>query len=175
MKTLTRTSILIIIMGLAYSCSVSKKATKKANTDTENWRYEIQCEGTGSQGTYLIKVWSYSKLPKVAIKQSKKNAIHAIIFQGYTGGKRGCTSQKPLANNPNVKQEHEAFFKTFFADGGGFMKFVSSTTDGNVASGDVLKVNDDEYKIGIIVSVRKDALRKYLENAGIIKGLDSGF
>jgi len=32
-----------------------------------------------------------------------------------------------------------------------------------------------EYKIGVVVSVSKDQLRKDLEAAGIIKGLSSGF
>ena len=54
------------------------------------------------------------------------------------------------------------------------MKFVSLTNDGAVAAGDRIKVGK-EYKIGLIVSVRKDALRKDLEQAGIIKGLNSGF
>ena len=32
-----------------------------------------------------------------------------------------------------------------------------------------------EYKVGVVVSVRKDDLRKALEAAGIIRGLNSGF
>ena len=34
---------------------------------------------------------------------------------------------------------------------------------------------DREYKVGCIVSIRKDDLRKALEAAGIIRGLNSGF
>ena len=40
---------------------VNAQAKKKANKDTENWRYEIECVSTGAQGSYLIKVWSFSK------------------------------------------------------------------------------------------------------------------
>ena len=40
--------------------------------------------------------------------------------------------------------------------------------------GDRIKVGK-EYKIGLFISVRKDALRKDLEQARIIKGLNSGF
>ena len=32
-----------------------------------------------------------------------------------------------------------------------------------------------EYKVGCVVSVRKDDLRKALEAAGIVRGLSSGF
>jgi hypothetical protein len=38
----------------------------------------------------------------------------------------------------------------------------------------VIKIGK-EYKIGVIVSVQKDYLRKDLEAAGVIKGLSSGF
>lgn len=150
------------------------QAKKKADKATEEWRYEIECAGIGTDGTYLIKVWSYSKKGNVAITQAKKNAIHGIIFKGFAGGEKGCNSQKPLVSNPNLESEKEDFFKPFFEDGGKYMKFVSVSSDGNVDASDRMKVGK-EYKIGIVVSVMKDALRKDLEAAGIIKGLSSGF
>ena len=54
------------------------------------------------------------------------------------------------------------------------MKFVNVTGDGSINAGDRMKVGR-EYKIGVVVSVSKDALRKDLEAAGVIKGLSSGF
>ncbi len=150
------------------------RAKKKAMRDMEAFRYEIECVGTGVQGTYLIKVWTYSKKPKVAIEQSKKNAVHGVIFKGFAGGGRGCTSQKPLASSPDVEDQFSEFFDKFFADGGDYYKYVSLSNDGSIDSEDRLKVGK-EYKIGVVVSVMKDALRKDLENAGIIKPLDAGF
>ena len=166
-KTLT---LLLLIM----SCTFFGQARKKADKATEGWRYEIECAGIGTDGTYLIKVWSYSKKGSVAITQAKKNAVHGIIFKGFTGGARGCNSQKALATNPNLEQEKAEFFKPFFEDGGKYMKFVSASSDGNVDAADRMKVGK-EYKIGIIISVMKDALRQDLEAAGIIRGLSSGF
>lgn len=163
--------LLLILMVTATTFSQAKKKADKA---TEEWRYEIECAGIGTDGTYLIKVWSYSKKGNVAITQAKKNAIHGIIFKGFAGGEKGCNSQKPLVSNPNLESEKEDFFKPFFEDGGKYMKFVSVSSDGNVDASDRMKVGK-EYKIGIVVSVMKDALRKDLEAAGIIKGLSSGF
>jgi len=160
-------------MVLGFSILVNAQAKKKANKDTENWRYEIGCVSTGAQGSYLIKVWSFSKKPNVAIEQAKKNAVHGVIFKGFSGGGAGCT-QKPLTNNPALEQEKEIFFKDFFADGGKYMKFVNVTGDGSIAADDRLKIGK-EYKIGVVVSVLKDELRKDLEAAGIIKSLNSGF
>ena len=54
------------------------------------------------------------------------------------------------------------------------MKFVSVSGDGSVASEDRMKVGK-EYKVGVVVSVMYDLLRKDLEAAGIIRGLSSGF
>ena len=164
---------LLLLFLIGSVIAVNAQAKKKADKDTEIWRYEIEAVQTGTQGSYLIKVWSYSKKPDVATEQSKKNAVHGIIFQGFTGTAT-VPGQKPLTNNPNLEQEKEDYFKPFFADGGKYMKFVSMSTDGAVAAEDRMKIGK-EYKVGVIVSVNVAALRKDLEAAGIIKSLNSGF
>lgn len=163
----------VIITVLITNFSFSQ-AQKKADKATEAWRYEIECAGIGADGSYLLKVWSYSKKPNIAITQAKKNAVHGVIFKGFSGGPRGCTTQRPLATNPNIEMEKQDFFIPFFDEGGKYMKFVTESSDGNVAAEDRMKVGK-EYKIGVIVSVSKDLLRQDLEAAGIIKGLSSGF
>jgi len=67
---------MFILMAVFMNIAVvaSAQARKKADKDTQEWRYEIEVVQTGTQGTYLIKVWSYSKKPDVAIEQAKKNA-----------------------------------------------------------------------------------------------------
>ena len=52
---------------MCYKIRIKRKAQK----DTENWRYEIECVGIGKAGTKVIKVWSYSKKAKIAIAQAK--------------------------------------------------------------------------------------------------------
>lgn len=151
------------------------RAQKGADKNTFRWRYEIEPAGAvGTQGTYLIKVWSYFKKADLAIEQAKKNAVHGIIFKGF-GGMGGVSGQRPLAgNNPNLEEEKKEFFSEFFADGGKYMKFVNVSNDGSISPRDRLKVGK-EYKIGVIVSVNVEMLRKDLENAGIIKRLGAGF
>ena len=177
MKRKLKSMVLItfsLLLALTYSNSVFSQAQKKANKETKNWRYEIECFGIGTDGTYLIKVWSYSKKATIAIEQCKKNAVHGVIFKGFGGGGKGCVAQKPLTNNPNLEQEKVDFFDDFFADGGKFMKYVGVSGDGSVPVWDRMKIGK-EYKIGVVVTVNKDYLRKDLEAAGIIKGLSSGF
>lgn len=167
-------AMLLISMFLQFSNAVNAQARSKADESTNQWRYELECMGVGSEGTYLIKVYSYSRRPNVALEQAKKNAIHGIIFKGFSAGAQGCPAQKPLARNANIESEKADFFKDFFADGGKYMKFVGLTSDGAVDAADITK-SGKEYKVGIIVSVQKDLLRKDLEDAGVIRGLNSGF
>ncbi len=170
---ITTINLMLLVFLLGISTTSYSQAGRRADTDTQQWRYEIEAEGVGVQGTVQVKVWSYSKKAKVAIEQAKKNAVHGVIFKGFTG-KSGVPGQRPLTKNPNLENEQKDFFEDFFKDGGKYMKFVQAINDGNIAAGDIMKIGK-EYKIGVIVSVNTAELRKDLENAGIIKSLGSGF
>lgn len=158
--------LLFAVVLASTACFAGSKS--KANKDTKQWRYEIECAGTGTAGTYVVKVWSYSKKQAVATNQAVKNAVHGVIFKGVAGGS-GCTTQRPLAANPAVEYDRADFFDRFFADGGDFQKYGSAT-----GVPETMKVGK-EYKVGVVVSVYKDNLRKALEQAGVIKGLNSLF
>src|SRR5690606_21911572 len=128
---------------------------------------ELECVGEGKQGTYIVKVWSYSKRADVAIEQAKKNAIHGIIFKGFPSNGQTCRGQKALAPTPGVEDEQKAFFRKFFADGGDYMKYAQRSNEGSKddLAGDIVKLSgmkrvDDgagaQYKVGVIVVVMKD-------------------
>ena len=159
-------SLLVVVLCLPACRSIRQN---KANKDTNQYRYEIECAGNAVQGTYLGKVWTYSRSAAVAENQCRKNAVHGVIFKGYGGG-QGCVSQRPMASNPGVEQQYKEYFDSFFATGGEFQKYAS------IMSGtmETVKVGN-EYKVGVVVSVRKDDLRKALEAAGVIKSLNAGF
>ena len=73
--------LLIVLAGFAPETTAQKR---KADKDTQNWIYEIEPVAVGSQGSYLIKVWSYSKKPVIAIEQAKK-ALADIALSGAEG------------------------------------------------------------------------------------------
>lgn len=164
--------LLTIFTFTQVNAQIFKSSKRKAQDDTHQFNYEVSCNGVGVNGTALIKVYSYSKKPRVAKMQTKKNAVHAIIFKGYQGG-NGCQTQKPLARNSSLDIEKENYFNDFFKDGGEYLKFVNLSNDGS--NTEIRKVKRKLYKVGVLVSVNKDALRKKLERDGIIKGLSSGF
>ncbi len=161
--------VLVLILSLGIAMASFAGSKDKANKDTENFRYELECAGNAVQGNYLVKVWSYSRKPAVAMEQCKKNAVHGVIFKGFTGA-NGCVSQRALASNPGVETEFEDYFDSFFSDGGEYLKYVQLTS----GSKEVIKLKR-EYKVGVTVTVQKDQLRKALEHAGVIKSLSSGF
>jgi len=162
-----------LIVFCAFSFSSFSQAKSKAEKDTKNWRYEIELVGEGQEGTYLVKIWSYSKKPKIAIEQAKKNAVHGVVFQQLIGSGK-ISSKPPIVSDPGVETAKADFFDPFFEDGGAYKKYVSVSNDGSIAPEDRLKVGK-EYKIGVIVSVRKDMLKQDLIKAGVVKSLNSGF
>ena len=162
----------LTLVSLFIICS-SDLLRSENNLPCNKWRYEIEPVAVGKQGTYLIKVWSYSRNGKLVLEEAKKNAVHCIIFKGFDGN-RYVPGQKPLAPNPELEFKHEKYFQGFFSSKGNYQRFVSVAGDGTIAPGDRRKIGR-EYKIGIIVSVNVHLLRRELEEAGIIRSLGSGF
>jgi hypothetical protein len=148
-------------------------AQRNARSERNEWQYEIEAYGTGVQGTYQVKVWTYTEKPENAIELAAKNAVHGIIFRGFPDKDR-ISGQHPLAQRPNLEQEQGSFFREFFQEGGKYLQFVNLVNQGSIGPGDRIKIGR-QYKIGVVVSVNVAGLRKNLEDAGIIKSLTNGF
>ena len=158
------------------SCVAARKAV--ADKQTLVWRYEIEpTAGQATQGSVLVKVWTYSKSRYVATTQAGKNAVHGIIFKGVSALNNGSSripAQRPLVSDLSVETTYRDYLTSFFRDGGKYQKYVNFVNNGIPEPGDIIKIRN-EYKIGVTVSVAKDALRKELEEAGIIQKLGAGF
>lgn len=139
--------------------------------DKEEFKYEVVSMGVGSEGTELIKVFSYAKNQNKAIEIGKKNAVHAILFKGVPGSS-GNYTQPAIVKNAEY-ENNKSFFNDFFKSGR-YLQFVTLSSDGTVDPEDMLRVGG-QYKIGIVYAVNKAALRKYLEEEGIIKSFGSMF
>ncbi|MBK7223152.1 MAG: hypothetical protein IPH94_18130 [Saprospiraceae bacterium] len=164
-----------IAIGL-FLFAITACKTSKVNKDAVmagyvSGNYEIECMGTGMDGTQLVKVWGFGTDPEKAAYQARKNAVHAVLFKGINAGKPGCMT-RPLVTQPGAEELHREFFNTFFTDGGRYLSFVSMANDGTV---DRIKMTSKEYKVGSVMSIRHAALRQELEAAGIIKKLGQGF
>lgn len=152
-----------ILLLVFLSFSFATLGAKSRITDT---RYDIEGVETGQQGTYLVKVYVYSKKSSVTTEEFKFAAVHGVIFRGFSG--KGFGAQKPIAK-PEAQTQHADFFNAFF-DNGDYAAYAQVVNP--VA--DRVKVGK-EYKIVATVSVSKDELRKTLEGAGVIRSLNTGF
>ena len=155
-----------VIMGLI-SLALT---TSSCASQQQVFGYEMTCLGVGSEGSNLLKVYSYGKTYDKSVEQAKHDAVHGILFKGIVGS-NGCANQ-PAMVKPQEQVDNQAFFDEFFKKGE-YLRFVNISNDGSVSGADRLKVGN-MYKIGVTVSVQKDALRKYLEQAGVIKPLGVG-
>lgn len=135
--------------------------------DVTKTRYDIEGVETGKQGTYLVKVYVYTNKSEITTEQIKYAAVHGVIFRGFSG--KGFASQKPLAR-PEIETQKADYFNAFWKNG-------NYLTYANIVNpvAERVRISKKEYKIAAIVSVSEDALRKSLEDAGIIKGLNSWF
>ena len=119
-------------------------------------KYEIEGEGVGAQGIYLVKVTVIQKKSKLDVDVIKKCAVHGVLFKGFSS-QTSRTRQKPLAGSMVVEQQHQDYFDNMVGE--------------NLS---VVKMGK-QYRISAVVSVAKDALYQELVSAGVIKGLNNGF
>lgn len=147
----------------ATSCKTYKSAV--SNSTAAFYNYEIQHQGSGA-GTETVKVFSYAKNEKEGIELGKLNAIRAILFKGIPN----ADFQKPMVAEVGAEEKYKSYFNEFLKPGGKYLKFVALSS----SNLDVF-TSSEQQKVGIIVTIQKDNLRKELEAANIIKALNNGF
>jgi len=160
----------ILIYVFVFLCSLVNGYSQKTGKKPDDYNYEVQFIRTGVQGTELIKVYAYGRNEKECIANAKADGIKAILFKGIPGS----GMMKPMVFEPNGEIVHESYFKDFLAPNGKYLNFIAISNDGSIDGDDRLKVGK-KLKLGILLVVQKDNLRKQLESDGIIKKLDNGF
>lgn len=154
--------LFVLLMAL---CCVSV-----VSAENELPEYQIQGAGTGAQGTYLVEVSVLvSKAKKADDSVIGRCAVHGVLFRGFTN-KEMRQNQKPLAGSASVEASHADYFSNFFAEGGAASNYVEVVS----SSRSVVKVGK-KYKVTAKVTVNKEQLHKDLEDAGVIRGLNSIF
>ncbi len=129
-------------------------------------QYDITGAGSGKEGTILVKVYVYAK--KVSDQDFKRAAVHGVVFRGCSGNQSGA--RQPALAPPTAEEDNAAFCEAFFDPDGECQNFAS------IIAGSYDRVKTSKgYKQGAILQVDKRALRKFLEDAGIVRSLDSGF
>ena len=112
-----KTLLLIACVLFSSLAQAQVVAQKKADRETGEWRYELQAAvGQASNGSALVRVWTYSKKAQVASDQSAKNAVHGILFKGYPDSNDGVriVGRAPMIADPAVEAQNAEYFDNFF-------------------------------------------------------------
>jgi hypothetical protein len=161
MKKLLNSKVRIILFPLVFFFFAMSPAQQN---------YRVQCLSIESGGAIKLKIWNTKAGKKYKSEQSMKDAVHAVLYAGITGG-NSCASQPPLLNKSEEIQRFEGLEKDFFGKNGDWIKFTtSSSPELFIAETSELK----DFKVYQVI-VSKDNLKDYLEKKSIIKSLRSGF
>ncbi|MEJ2883571.1 hypothetical protein [Pedobacter sp. GR22-6] len=160
-------TICSFLLGLMMATVSYAQKDKNKLMDDE---YEVKFLRTATEGSILFKVYTYGKNEEACLENAKRNAVKAVLFTGIPGS----DLQKPLVTAAGAVEAHKDFFNAFFQKGGKYLQYVALSTDGSIEAEDRLRVGK-LTKIGVAVLVQKAALRKQMEDAGVIKSLGSGF
>jgi hypothetical protein len=164
MKRIITIGFLMMTLGLS---AQSKK--KKRSADVYETDISAICEGVGSEGTQLFKVYFIFKKEKKARMYAQKNALKTVLFQGIPTG-NGCI-EKGLVSADEY-QKHSEWFANFFSENGSYLNYVNLVGNSMIER---VRMPKKTFRAAWIVSVNHANLRELLEKEKIIKPLDDGF
>ncbi len=158
-------SVLLFAAGTA---SAQSGKRKKAEAATAAWQYDIRCMTSKEvpligDNHCVVVVTQESARVDIATAQSKKNAVHGVIFKGLGG-------DVMPALYDGAYEMHQGLFDAFFADGGAYAKYADYVKTSIVGAGDVVKVGKI-YRVSVAVKVDFSGLRTFLEENGVIEKL----
>lgn len=159
--------LLLTICLVAVSCGLSKSAATMALHSTTT----MECTQITGDGNYIIEVQSMGRNIEKATESALMDAVKGILFEGITGSSiNRIQTQKPLVHDASVRIEKQDYFQHFF-NSGDYRFYVEALP--NIPPR-VVKVGGG-YKVKVSVILKKQLLRRRLENDGIIKSLGSSF
>lgn len=159
---------LSLIIALLCMFAPQWAAAKEKPEDALFNNYTIASAGSSaSDGCYLVRVNVTTKNARLSDADLARCAVHGVLFKGFSGDNRHF--EKPLAGNAAVEVQNEDYFKKFFENQ------AASYAELLPTSRSVTKMDKKRYVVSQVVEVRKDQLRHTLQDAGVIRGLNSAF
>lgn len=178
MKKVAKFLTLGMALLLATSTMVDAQSKNKVRKMEYNskYNYEVATVAVGVDGTKLVKVWGYGPTVEEAIRHAKELGVACAIFRGFPPAGGGAAGPTPaIVTDDQVVAKNQEYFDNFFAIGGQYLQYVNMSTDGAPSGEDRIKVNKKTYKVGVVLSIAFDELRKEMEKQGIARRLDAGF
>ena len=137
----------------------------KEITTTAFHNYSTECLGKSMDGNHTLRVWASGRNRADAIEQAKKKAVYDMVFTGIQSGSGECNAY-PIVDEANARKKYEDYFDLFFADGGAYKNYVSSSNQKKSAI--QRYYGDGTQTFGIIVTVNRSSLRQRFISDNII-------
>lgn len=166
---------MILVVLLSILCC-PYGAAKKYKWTYGDHTLQVFTTGQGKNRTQLVKVWAVSKSADKAIEQAKMDAVEAALFTGigFDESTHGMgVSNLPALVSTEQYRENETLFQEFFKKGE-FLSYVHEVNS-TYPSGENNIVVPGGRRVGINLVIDYPALRKWLEDNGIGKGLGNYF
>ena len=164
----------LMITGCASSADAQSRNKVRKLEYNSRYNYEVSTIAVGVDGTKLVKVWGYGKKAEDAMHNAKELGVACALFRGFPAGSNGSAAPTPaIITDPNADTKYEEYFTKFFEPGGKYLQYVNYSSD--AVPTDRVIVNKKTYKVGVVLSISYDELRKEMEREGIARKLNSGF
>ena len=115
---------------------------------SNNRNYQTECVTLETDGYVTIKIWDTKKGAKYKPEQARKDAIHAILFSGISGG-AGCSTQPPILNKTEEQDNFKSIEKSFFAKKGNWSMFTRSSATESTLPANLGIKNWKVYQVSI--------------------------
>jgi len=167
--------LVILLVTSTLLSAQSKNKVRKMEYNSK-YNYEVATVAVGVDGTKLVKVWGYGPSVEAAIRHAKELGIACALFHGFPPAGGGAAGPTPaIITDDAAVEKNQEYFDKFFEPGGQYLQYVNLSNDGPPSGEDRVKVNKKTYKVGVVMSIAFDALRKEMEKQGIARSLNSGF
>lgn len=163
-----RKALIVLLVVLCYQ----QMACAKSYPFDMKHSYEVEIVRVGSQGTKYLKVFKTAGSIDKAINGAMQDAVAACIFTGVEG-KENAGRIQPLVKGIEEYNNNKKFFNEFFKKGK-FMNYVKNVNSGYPSGEDNVKTRKG-HRVCVYVIVMYDKLRNYLEDAGLVKRINSYF
>lgn len=159
MKKILLAALLVLpLAGWAQSKAAKKVASYHAQ--------EVECMAAELDGSVTLRATGSGATRADAKEQARKNAVWAVVFDGMRSNLKGVDC-RPLLNEPNAREKYEEYFNIFFADGGEYLKYVSSE-DAKILSREK-RNNKVSKNFTITVRVLRGELKARLKADNVLK------
>ena len=164
---------MLFVGSMTVADAQSRNKVRKLEYNSR-YNYEVSTVAVGVDGTKVVKVWGYGKKAEDAMRNAKELGVACALFRGFPAGSNGSAAPTPaIISDPNADTKYEEYFTKFFEPGGKYLQYVNYSSD--AVPTDRVKVNKKTYKVGVVLSIAYDELRKEMEREGIARKLNSGF